>query len=171
MSPSHSGRAWGEPPARSASTGSEVHWPRAPLWGQHTRLGKLSPKGAPPPVVPRPVLGIPELRVSPAACRQAVTRSRSSSAARRSPGTQGTAAVAVRAMGLSSEGLGGGAWSARAGGRAGGARSVAPGDGRTPFIHGWGGKFAAQEAGKFPELLLVLRSGRRRGPAPWGSWK
>ena len=169
MSPSNSGCAWGEPPARSASTGSEVHWPRAPLWGQHTRLGELSPRV--PHVVPRPVLGIPELRVSPAACRQAVTRSRSSSAARRSPGTQGTAAVAVRAMGLSSEGLGGGAWSARAGGRAGGARSVAPGDGRTPFIHGWGGKFAAPEAGKFPEVLLVLRSGRRRGPAPWGSWK
>ena len=54
MSPSHSGRAWGESPARSASTGSEVHWPRAPLWGQHTRLGELSAKGAPrrPPARP-----------------------------------------------------------------------------------------------------------------------
>lgn len=54
MSPSHSGCAWGESPARSASTGSEVHWPRAPLWGQHTRLGELSPKGAPhrPPARP-----------------------------------------------------------------------------------------------------------------------
>ena len=58
MSPSHSGRAWGEPPARSASTGSEVHWPRAPLWEQHTLLGELSPKGSPPPTLfPTPSLG------------------------------------------------------------------------------------------------------------------
>ena len=27
---------------------------------------------------------------------------------------------------------------------------MAPGDGRTPFIHGWGGKFAAPEAREIP---------------------
>lgn len=100
--------------------------------------------------------------------RQAATRSRSSSAARRSRGAQGAAAVAVRAMALSSEVRVGGAWSTRAGGRAGGEGSVAPRHERTPFIHGRSGKLAAPWPGKFPDLQDVPGSGGR-GAAAGGS--
>lgn len=103
--------------------------------------------------------------ISPAARRQAATRSRSSSAARRSRGAQGVAAVAVRAMGLSSEVRVGGAWSTRAGGRAGGEASVAPRSERTPFIHGRSGKLEVPVPGKLRDLYVNPGSGSC-GPAP-----